>query len=1107
MNIRFIASTTCLLLMMLSAAQAQRPQIVVQTGHPIKTVRGIAFSADGKLLASSGFEGSVKIWDVATGLEVRTITGPQYALEDLTFSPDNKTLAASTSGDSIKFWDVATGHERQVVKDEARSVVFSPDGKLLAGAAGYDQAKVWDVGTGQLLRTIKTDIGYVHTMAFSHDGKTLAGGADSNMVQLWNVADGRSRTILKGPKLHEGASTLVWYIAFMPGDRLVVTGGSDDVVRIWDSQTGQQRRAHDYGGYRFALSPDGKTLATNSHSYTSGDSIKLFDLEGHELRLLKSDADSSPSNSVNQLIFSPDNTILACSQEHGGITLWDVASGSKLLNLKAHSQAIKQIAYSPDSKTIASGGLDSFVRLWDATTGRLVRSFHGHDWSVESLAFSPDGKLLASGSSDLFKGVIKIWDVATGTELRVLSGQQSGASSLAFSPDGKVLASGSQDNSMVLWKVETGSVLYKFKGPQSNDVPVHFSPDGKLLAYAVKKDIKLFDLDSQREIRTLQGHTESIFTLAFSPDSKKLVSGSFDKTVIVWDVATGRLMQKLSDFPESVLGVAFHSEGKTFAIGFGDSVQLRAADTGALVRSYPGNFTAVVTVAFSPDGKRLAAGCRDTQLKLWDTESGEEVVSMISLDESDYVTFTPDDYYISSKSGVRGVAFRINDRAYPFEQFDLRFNRPDIVLERLGASPKELIDAYRQAYKKRLNLLRMNEEMLGDDFQLPELAVTTRNIPVTTKAPVLKFTVKATSHQLLLDRLNVLVNDVPIYGSRGIGLKNQHANSIEQEVSVELARGNNRIQVSALNENGLESLKTTFNVTFDGPIPERRLYVVAIGVSLYADKRYTLSYADKDALDLIQFWEGKKRDLKRCPTCSFTEVKVLPILNQQATKENIVAAKAFLMQSKIDDEVVLFLAGHGTLSDKLDYYFGTTDIDFQNPAVRGLPYEAIEDLLDGIPARRKLLLMDTCHSGEVDKDETRMVVNPSTQPVTAAVSIGQGVKSRPFPRASLAGAKPIGLSNTFELLRELFTDLRLGSGATVISAAGGVEYAYESAGNGVFTYAVLSGLRGKADQNKDGTIKVSELRDYVMKTVRELTKDAQKPTSRRENIENDFSLY
>jgi uncharacterized caspase-like protein len=290
-------------------------------------------------------------------------------------------------------------------------------------------------------------------------------------------------------------------------------------------------------------------------------------------------------------------------------------------------------------------------------------------------------------------------------------------------------------------------------------------------------------------------------------------------------------------------------------------------------------------------------------------------------------------------------------------------------------------------------------------------------------------------------------------------------------------------------------LAEKIEVTYTPVTPAKpKLFVVAIGVSEFTDKSMNLSYAAKDANDLASLLSSK--------TDLYQEIDVQKFTNQQATRDNILLAKAKLMKSGVNDEVIVFVASHGLLDANLDYYIATHNVNFANPSLAGLKYEALESLLDGIPARKKLLLIDACHSGEVDKEEgiATNVELPQTE---------QGVKARGFKKLTNTNQN-VGLSNSFELMKDLFADLRKGTGTVVISSASGKEFAFESSEwtNGVFTYSLLEGLKsGKADLNKDKSVQVSELRDYVSQRVRELTNGQQNPTSRTENLENDFRVW
>jgi hypothetical protein len=223
------------------------------------------------------------------------------------------------------------------------------------------------------------------------------------------------------------------------------------------------------------------------------------------------------------------------------------------------------------------------------------------------------------------------------------------------------------------------------------------------------------------------------------------------------------------------------------------------------------------------------------------------------------------------------------------------------------------------------------------------------------------------------------------------------------------------------------------------------------------------------------------------------------LFDEKATVENIALLKEKLMKSNTNDAVIVFVSGHGMLDKDNSFYYATHDIDFVNPSLRGLPYDALESIVDGIPARKKLLMIDACHSGEVDAE----MIDTST-----AVSEGT-IKTTGFRGVSIRTKKKAGLKNSFELMQDLFTNLSQGSGALVISAAAGVGFALESAewNNGLFTYAVLKTLKNKSgDANKNKHISVNELKTVVTKEVERLSNGKQKPTTRRELLEWDWDL-
>jgi WD40 repeat protein len=295
--------------------------------------------------------------------------------------------------------------------------------------------------------------------------------------------------------------------------------------------------------------------------------------------------------------------------------------------LSGHTNWVRSVAFSPNGQFLASGSWDTTIKLWDVAGGREVRTLTGHtDW-VNSVAFSPNGQLLASGSDDK---TIKLWDVASGREVRTLTGHTDWVNSVAFSPNGQLLASGSDDKTIKLWDVASGREVRTLSGHTYWVLSVAFSPDGRLLASGscgkfdshgtcIQGEVKLWDVTSGRETRTLSGHTDWVNSVAFSPNGQFLASGSDDKTIKLWDVATGSLVRTLAGHSSIVTSVAFSPNGQFLASGSWDTtIKLWKVTNGMEVRTLTGHTGWVLSVSFSPDGRLLASGSGDKTIKLWD---------------------------------------------------------------------------------------------------------------------------------------------------------------------------------------------------------------------------------------------------------------------------------------------------------------------------------------------------------------------------------------------------------------------------------------------------------------------------------------------------------
>ncbi len=582
----------------------------------------VAFSPDGKTLASGNADGTIQLWNAATGQQIRPpLNGHAGEDNSIAFSPDVKTLAGGDSNGTIQLWNVATGQQIRPPLNghagEVNSIAFSPDGTTLASGSDNNAVQLWNVATGQLTEnSVASNIGQVNSVAFSPDGKTLASGNQNGTIWLRNAATGQP---IGNPVT--GNTGPVNSVAFSP-DGKTLASGSNGEVQLWNAATGQPTgtilRTGDIKPVNsVAFSPDGGTLATGS----SDDTVRLWDrATGQQI----GPSLTGHTGWVQSVAFSPDGSTLASGSTDHTVRLWNVAIAQPMGNpLNERAASISSVAFSPNGKILADGNADGTVRLLAAPTGKQIASLATQKaGAVNSIAFSPDGKTLASGYAN---GTIRLWDVATGQPIgNPLTGRTAAVNSVAFSPDGKTLASGYGNGTIRLWDVATGqpigNPLTGNAGPVNS---VAFSPDGQTLASANQNDtVQLWNVATRRQIHPpLTGHTYAVQSVAFSSQGT-LASSSVDYTIRLWNPATGHQLPQspLTGDTETVNSVAFSPDGQTLASGDADgTVRLWDVATGQQIgASFVGQTGPVNSVTFSPDGQTLASGDADGTVQLWD---------------------------------------------------------------------------------------------------------------------------------------------------------------------------------------------------------------------------------------------------------------------------------------------------------------------------------------------------------------------------------------------------------------------------------------------------------------------------------------------------------
>jgi WD40 repeat protein len=630
-------------------AEQQREGLLPADTGPSGGVAGVAFSPDGTLLASADQDGTIRLWNPATGQAVGAPliadSHPGGSVSGVAFSSDGKLLASADTDGTIRLWNPATSRplDAPIAVDVASGfqggvtgVAFSPGGKLLASAGHDGTIRLWNPATsretGAPLMTRAGPSGGVTGVAFSPDGTLLASGGADGTVQWWNPATG---ALLRTAASSGGGVTGV---AFSPDGTQLASANEDGTIRLWNPATGREigrpiaaaAGGGVFGGvYAVAFSPDGKVLASAAGDGT----IRLWNpATRREIGAALPGSTDAARLGPNGVAFGPDGRLVAGAGGTGVVRLWDPETGrapdAPLPIAAPGDGGAYQVAFRPDGKVLASADSDGNVGLWDPATGRPAGPPVpvGASGGVTGVAFSPDGRLLASAED----WDARLWNPVTAqavgqalsvSRIDLLAKPQVlddvAVTGVAFSPDGTMVATVDTDGTIRFWDPATGHQAGPPIRVQANAVA--FSPDGQVLASAdTNGTIRLWNPTTRRAtgppIAADTGLKPSVNEVAFSPDGRVLASADHDGTIRLWDPATGQ-------------------------------------PAGPPIMADPGRW--VNTVTFSPDGKLLASADADGIVRLWNPATGRAVGVPLpvdaGLDGQVYgVAFSPDGRLLAS---------------------------------------------------------------------------------------------------------------------------------------------------------------------------------------------------------------------------------------------------------------------------------------------------------------------------------------------------------------------------------------------------------------------------------------------------------------------------
>ena len=562
------------------------------------------------------------------------------------FSHDGAQIVSGSADSTIKIWDSVTGQEiasllghEKIVYD----VKFSPDGKKIVSAGQDGLVLLWDSHTGEKLASFVGHTGGVTCVSFNSDGTLIVSGSDDRTIKIWDTASSDEVVTIDG---HKGP---VQCVAFSPDSKTIASTGIDGFIRLWNSSENWAAdstfKADNSGARRVVFSPDGMFILSGGRDGSLtvrevANGNKLLSINGHD-------------SSVSSIDYCPDGTRFASTSSSGVVKIWDANTGKNHDSFKGHVGLVTGVSFSPDGSRIVTGGIDCSVRVWDAKSGQKLITLYDHSDKVSCVKFDVSGRRFASAS---FDNTVLLWDADTSIRLATLRGHKRGVNCVAFSRDGQYLLTGSKDKTIKLWSTDSGQELQAIGGFDEEIEEVAFSSDGKqFFSLTSASVLQLWDLQSRQLIRTFQPRKifGPIECMALSSDGRRIAAG-IAGNLRIWNVDSGELLVDLNtdQVGHSVVSVAFNSDGSQVVTGsFNSDIAIWDAESGEELRSMKGHSGAVTCVAFNSRGDRVLSGSWDHSIKIWDSESGKEVFTPARHDDRvNAVAFSPDDSMIVSAS-------------------------------------------------------------------------------------------------------------------------------------------------------------------------------------------------------------------------------------------------------------------------------------------------------------------------------------------------------------------------------------------------------------------------------------------------------------------------
>ncbi|MBK6930212.1 MAG: caspase family protein [Saprospirales bacterium] len=1064
-------------------APAQSPRLIIPTGHT-DAVTSVACSPDGKYILTGSKDNIAKLWN-RSGREIGAFTGHKESVRAVAFSPalpgDSLYVLTGSNDGTAKLWNLHQvllrtfgGHTNRVT-----AVAFSPDGKKIVTGSRDNIARFWERSTGKPLGMFQ-HAGEVTAVAYSPDGKYIVTGSKDQTVRLWDPASGKLLRTLNHPAAVNAVAFSPGCSAAPAGSAQILTGCDDGTARLWDHAAGKVIKSLLHSGeiysLAFSVAGCGKSVATGSSDGT----VRLWNLSGEtELVFDARHGDWA----VNAVVFLPvangEPLLLSCSEDRIA-NVWDM-SGKIVNTLHAHSSPVNALACSPDGRYLLTGSEDTKAALWDMRSDQ-VRTFW-HLAGVNAVAFSPAGAgfSILTGSADMSA---KQWapDSASGQAIRTFTGHRNEVTAVAFSPDGKSVLTGSYDQSAILWD-STGQRAQTF-GQHSDAVrSVAFSTaGGKKLVLTGSDDgaVRVFDTKSGAVLHTILA-SSPVLAMAVSPNGESVLTGSYNGGCKLWELSGTPIVTIQAPYGDKVHAVAFSPagpddpEGGRFILtGSGAGIaRLWDHKTEGLLHTFK-HTDEIRAVAFSPadSGKTVLTGSKDGTVKIWDRKTGAEIATLISIDSSDWVVTTPSGLFDGSPRAMSQLYYVQGLEIVELDQMKKRYYEPGLLSRLMGLSDGN-IRAVEDLGAKELALYPgvLEATLTGDKIRV---RLEKRNGGIGEALVLLdgRVEVIADANAQRLESFEIDLSPYAKYfypdSANHLSLVFSNAENLLQSPPclLEYIPGGAKEKGDPSKPQRIAGL----NALKDQKIINT-LYALVVGTSDYTGAELDLRFPDQDAAAFKEALElagsglfGARMEIKLLNTA--------PGGVRPDRKAIRAALQEFAAKAEPKDVLLVFLSGHGATwpanSEDGQFYYLTAEnnsflFDDAQNRDRAIAQDSLQAWIRQVSARKRILILDACHSGQ-------------------------------WVKTFEPGSKGASLSVDQRRALERMYDR---SGFFVLAGSAADKFSYEDPrfGHGLLTYSLLRNIPMVAAGNSDRYVSVGELfqevREDVPKLARELNKEQE----------------